>query len=58
MAEDTNLTNAIDRHDSATTALLIAAGYTVLRFNEIEVFFEPDRVVAALRSAFWQHNVG
>ena len=46
------------RHDGATTARLIAAGYTVLRFTEVEVFFEPDRVVAALRSAFWQSNVG
>jgi len=46
------------RHDAATTARLIAAGYTVLRFTEVEVFFEFDRVVAALRSAFSQSNVG
>ena len=46
------------RHDIATTTRLNAADYTVLRFSEIEVFFEPDRVVAALRSAFLQHNVG
>jgi very-short-patch-repair endonuclease len=46
------------RHDAATTARLIAAGYTVLRFTEVEVFFEFDRVVTALRSAFSQSNVG
>jgi very-short-patch-repair endonuclease len=46
------------RHDDATTERLRAAGYTVRRFTEVEVFFEADRVIAALRSAFWQHNVG
>jgi len=48
-----------DRHrDDATTARLVAAGYTVLRITEVEVFFESDRVVAALREAFWQSNLG
>ena len=46
------------RHDDATTARLRAAGYTVLRFTEVEVFFELDCVILALRSAFSQHNVG
>jgi len=46
------------RRDEATTARLRAAGYTVLRFTEAEICFEPDLVKAALRSAFWQHNVG
>jgi predicted transcriptional regulator of viral defense system len=46
------------RRDDATTDRLIAAGYTVRRFTEVEIFFEPERVIAALRSAFWQHNVG
>jgi very-short-patch-repair endonuclease len=48
-----------DRYrDDATTALLIAAGYTVLRFSEVEVFFAADQVRASLRSAFSQRNVG
>ncbi|MEO8693462.1 MAG: DUF559 domain-containing protein [Acidimicrobiales bacterium] len=46
------------RRDDATTARLIAAGYAVRRFTEVEVFFEVDRVIAALRSAFSQSNVG
>lgn len=46
------------RRDDATTARLRAAGYTVRRFTEVEIFFEPDRVIAALRSAFSLHNVG
>jgi very-short-patch-repair endonuclease len=46
------------RSDDATTDRLIAAGYTVLRFTEVEVFFEVDCMIASLRSAFWQHNVG
>ena len=46
------------RNDAATTARLRAAGYTVLRFTEVEVFFEPDHMIAALRAAFWQSNVG
>ena len=46
------------RHDAATTARLIAAGYTVLRFTEVEIFFDPDRVIAALRAAFSLSNVG
>jgi very-short-patch-repair endonuclease len=48
-----------DRHrDDATTARLIAAGYSVLRITEVEIFFETDRVIAALRTAFWQRDVG
>jgi hypothetical protein len=46
------------RHDDATTARLVAAGYTVQRFTEVEVFFEFDRVIAALRSAFSLSIVG
>ncbi|MEO8697189.1 MAG: DUF559 domain-containing protein [Acidimicrobiales bacterium] len=46
------------RRDDGTTARLIAAGYTVLRFTEVEIFFEADRVRAGLRTAFSQHNVG
>ena len=46
------------RRDDATTERLIAAGYTVRRFSEVEVFFEPDRMIAALQAAFWQSNVG
>ena len=46
------------RHDDATTGRLRAAGYTVRRFTEVEVFFEADRVIAALRSAFSQRDVG
>ena len=46
------------RRDDATTARLLAAGYTVRRFTEVEVFFEFGRVIAALRSAFSQSNVG
>ena len=45
------------RHDAATPARLLAAGYCVLRFTEVEVFFEVDVVIAALRSSFSQHNV-
>ena len=46
------------RRDDATPARLRAAGYTVLRFTEVEIFFETDHVVATLRSSFSQHNVG
>ena len=46
------------RHDDATTARLTAAGYTVRRFTEVEVFFEFDRVIAVLRSAFSLSTVG
>ena len=46
------------RHDDATTARLIAAGYTVRRFTEVEIFFESPRVIAALRSAFSLSIVG
>ena len=45
------------RHDDATTARLRAAGYTVRRFTEVEIFFESLHVIAVLRSAFSQHNV-
>ena len=46
------------RRDDATTARLIDAGYTVVRFTEVEVFFEQDRVVVELRSTFSQSIVG
>jgi very-short-patch-repair endonuclease len=46
------------RRDVATTARLEAAGYTVERFGETQIFFERDAVESALRSIFWQQNVG
>jgi very-short-patch-repair endonuclease len=46
------------RHDDATTTLLRRAGYKVLRFTEVEVFFQADLVRASLRTAFSQRNVG
>ena len=48
-----------DRHrDDATSDRLTSAGYTVLRFTEVEVFFDVARVIAALRTAFSLPNVG
>ena len=44
--------------DDATTERLIAAGYTVRRFTEVEIFFKSLRVMAALRSAFSLSIVG
>jgi very-short-patch-repair endonuclease len=38
------------RRDDVRTARLVAAGYTVLRFTEVEVFFESDMVMATLRA--------
>jgi very-short-patch-repair endonuclease len=46
------------RHDDSTTARLRAAGYAVLRFTEVEIFFESLGVIAALRSAFSLSIVG
>jgi very-short-patch-repair endonuclease len=46
------------RRDDTTTTRLTDAGYTVRRFTEVEVFFEVDRVITALRQAFSLSNVG
>jgi very-short-patch-repair endonuclease len=47
-------------HDDARTIRLEAAGYDVHRFDEIQIFFDQNAVMATLRAlalGFSQHNI-